>query len=62
MTNNTDAIHKILTSYWNELATYEQAAYKLVTESMAYANQLAAEWRKLGLEATKKLTEQFAKA
>jgi hypothetical protein len=68
-----DHLHATLTAYWSEMASFEQAAYdrarsatadlaKLANESMTYAGQLAAEWRKLGLEATKKITEQFAAA
>jgi len=68
-----DQFHATMTAYWNELSAFEHTAYerakamsadlaKLATESFTYANQLAAEWRKLGLEATRKLTEQFARA
>lgn len=70
-TPKPDPIHTMFTAYWNELSSFEAAAYerakattadltKMASESFAYANQLAAEWRKLGLDAARKLTEQLS--
>ncbi len=72
-TANTERLQATLTSYWNELAGFENAAYerartasndlaKLTTDSIAYASAIAAEWRRVGLEATRKLTEQLARS
>lgn len=66
-----DQLHAQLAAFWSEMATFEQAAYdrakaatadlaKLANDSFAYANQLTAEWRKVGLEATRRMTEQFS--
>ncbi len=67
-----DSIHATVSSYWDELAKLENLVYerakaatadfaKLTNDSIAYATQLSAEWRKLGLEATKRVTESFAR-
>lgn len=68
-----DTAHATLAAYWDELARFENAAYerakattadfaKLANDAIVYASQLSAEWRKLSLETTKRITETFAKS
>jgi hypothetical protein len=57
-------------AYYEELATYEAKAYdraktttaqltEMANESLTYATKLAAEWRTLTMEATKRGAEMF---
>jgi hypothetical protein len=67
---NIDTLHRSMKAYWDEMAAFENAVYErakaatadfaaLATESMAHAAALTTEWRKMTIEATRKLTETF---
>lgn len=62
-----------INGYWDELAGYENAVYEraraattdlaaLAQESIAYASAVTAEWRKMSVEATRRVAETFGKA
>lgn len=59
-----------MNQYWDELAGYENAMYararaasqdlaSLASESIGYVAALTTEWRKMTLEATRRVTESF---
>lgn len=67
---NLNRLQTTINAYWDELATYENAMYEraraasadlanLAQESIQYAAALSAEWRKMGIEATRKMTDTF---
>ncbi len=65
-------VQSSIQGYWDEVASYENAAYDraktatsdlatLATDSLAYVNALTAEWRKASVEATRRVTETFSR-
>ena len=70
---NYETLHRSMKAYWDEMAAFENAVYErakaatadfaaLATESMAHAAALTTEWRKLTLDAAKKMSEGFKAA
>ena len=71
--DNLTRLQSQINGYWDEVASYENAMYEraraattdlaaLAQESIAYVSSMAAEWRKMSVEATKRITETFGKA
>lgn len=71
--DNLVRLQSTVNAYWDELAAYENAMYEraraattdlaaLAQESIAYASSMAAEWRKMSVEATRRVAETFGKA
>lgn len=67
---NLNRLQSTINAYWDELAAYENAMYEraraatsdlasLAQESIQYVAALSAEWRKMSIEATRKVTETF---
>jgi hypothetical protein len=56
-----DAIAR-MQAFYDELARFESKAYTLATDTFTYFTDLAAEWRKATLDATRKGAEMFTKA
>lgn len=71
--DNLTRFQSTINAYWDELASYENAAYEraraatadlaaLAQESIQYVSALTAEWRKMSVEATRRVAETFGKA
>jgi len=71
--DNLSRLQSQINAYWDELAGYENAMYEraraattdlaaLAQESIAYASAMTAEWRKMSVEATRRVAETFGKA
>jgi hypothetical protein len=67
---NAQRLQTTLNAYWDELAGYENAMYEraraasadlanLAQESIAYVSALSAEFRRMSVEATKRVTDTF---
>jgi hypothetical protein len=56
-----DAIAR-MQAFYDELARFENKAYTMATDTFTYFTELAAEWRKLSLEATRRGAEMFKQA
>lgn len=68
--DNVLRMQATMNAYWDELAGYENAMYararsasqdmaNLAGESIQYVAQLTAEWRKMTVEATRRVAESF---
>jgi hypothetical protein len=66
-----DKLQRSINAYWDELAGYENAMYErartttadmagLAKDSIAYAAALTEEWRRMSLEATRRMTAAFS--
>ena len=53
-----DAIAR-MQAFYDELARFESKAYSLATDTFTYVSELAAEWRKATLDATRRGAELF---
>jgi hypothetical protein len=67
---NLMRLQATINAYWDELASYENAMYdrarsatadlaNLAQESIQYVATLSAEWRRMTLEATRRVTDSF---
>jgi hypothetical protein len=67
---NAQRLQTTINAYWDELAGYENAMYEraraasadlanLAQESIAYVSALSAEFRRMSIEATKRVTDTF---
>lgn len=67
---NAQRLQTTINAYWDELAGYENAMYEraraasadlanLAQESIAYVSALSAEFRRMSVEATKRVTDTF---
>jgi hypothetical protein len=67
---NLQRYQTAVNTYWDEVASFENAMYEraraatadlagLAAESIAYVAALSAEWRKMSLDATRKMTDAF---
>ena len=68
--DNLSRLQSTINAYWDELATFENAAYErarsasadmasLASESIAYLAALTNEWRRIGIETTKRMADSF---
>lgn len=71
--DNLVRIQSTINAYWDEVAAYENAMYEraraatndlaaLAQESIQYVSAMTAEWRKMSVDATRRVAETFGKA
>jgi hypothetical protein len=65
-----EKLQRSINGYWDELSAFENAMYErtraasadlaaLAAESIAYVSALSAEWRKMSIDATRRMAETF---
>jgi hypothetical protein len=68
--DNLSRLQATMNAYWDELATFENAAYErarsaaadvaaLASESISYVAALTNEWRRISIETTKRFADSF---